>query len=135
MKTTYYGVVHKDKNSDYGVSFPDFPGCVSAGETLEEAKEMAYEALSLHIDGMVSDAEPLPEPTSADSIVHEFEPLAIFPANVTVPTVKVKRYNIAAKTDDMKKIDTFLKRNGRNRDRSSFLVGLALREINKKKSG
>jgi predicted RNase H-like HicB family nuclease len=44
----YIALIHKEENSDYGVSFPDFPGCISAGETLEQAKTMAQEALIGH---------------------------------------------------------------------------------------
>ena len=36
----YIAYLHKDKNSDYGVSFPDFPGCVTGGKTLEEARKL-----------------------------------------------------------------------------------------------
>ena len=43
----YIAILHKDDKSDYGVSFPDFPGCVTAGATLDEAKDMAKEALAL----------------------------------------------------------------------------------------
>ena len=48
----YIAYLHKDSKSDFGVSFPDFPGCVSAGKTLEEARRMAEEALALHIEGL-----------------------------------------------------------------------------------
>ncbi len=44
-KRTYIGLVHKDAGSDYGVSFPNLPCCVTAGATLKEAREMAAEAL------------------------------------------------------------------------------------------
>ena len=60
----YIAYLHKDKRSDYGVSFPDFPGCVTAGRSLEEARELAVEALTLHIAGMVEDGEALPEPST-----------------------------------------------------------------------
>lgn len=40
-------VIHKDKNSDYGVSVPDLPGCYSAGVSFEEALEMSKEAILL----------------------------------------------------------------------------------------
>ena len=33
----YIALVHKDKDTSYGVSFPDVPGCISAGDTFEEA--------------------------------------------------------------------------------------------------
>jgi predicted RNase H-like HicB family nuclease len=45
---TFIGI-HKGKNSDYGVCFPDFPGCVTAGITLDNAMEMSSEALCGHI--------------------------------------------------------------------------------------
>jgi predicted RNase H-like HicB family nuclease len=34
----YIAYLHKDKNSDFGVSFPDFSGCITAGSSLEEAR-------------------------------------------------------------------------------------------------
>jgi predicted RNase H-like HicB family nuclease len=57
----YIAYLHKEKKSDYGVSFPDFPGCITAGETLDEARRNAVEALSLHIKGMLEDGEEIPE--------------------------------------------------------------------------
>ena len=41
----YIALIHKDANSDYGVSFPDLAGCITAGVTLDEARGMASEAL------------------------------------------------------------------------------------------
>jgi predicted RNase H-like HicB family nuclease len=37
----YIAYLHKDRDSDFGVSFPDFPGCVTAGKTLDEARRLA----------------------------------------------------------------------------------------------
>jgi predicted RNase H-like HicB family nuclease len=51
----------------FGVIFPDLPGCVSAGDTAQEASVAAAEALALHIEGMVQDGETLPEPSSPDA--------------------------------------------------------------------
>ena len=67
----YIAYLHKDRDSDFGVSFPDFPGCVTAGRTLEEAHRMAAEALTLHIAGMVDDGEAIPEPSTLDGLVHD----------------------------------------------------------------
>jgi predicted RNase H-like HicB family nuclease len=61
----YIAYLHKDRDSDFGVSFPDFPGCVTAGRTLEEARRMAAEALALHIAGMIEDGEMVPDPSTA----------------------------------------------------------------------
>ena len=51
-RVDYIAIIHKDPNSDFGVSFPDFPGCTSAGRTLDEAKDMAAEALHVCIEEM-----------------------------------------------------------------------------------
>jgi predicted RNase H-like HicB family nuclease len=48
----YIAIVHKEDKSDFGVSFSDFPGCITAGKNIDEAKDMAQEALTLHIQGM-----------------------------------------------------------------------------------
>ena len=65
----YVGLIHKDADSDYGVSFPDFPGCVIAGVTWDEAWAFARGALALHIDGMIEDEDAVPEPASLDAVM------------------------------------------------------------------
>ncbi len=52
MAREYVALIHKEPGSNCGVSFPDFPGCISAGATLEEAEAMAKKALALHIKGL-----------------------------------------------------------------------------------
>lgn len=69
----YIGIIHKDENTDYGVCFPDFPGCITAGSTMEELVEMAKEALEFHMQGMVEDGDLIPQPMSLKQAkVHEF---------------------------------------------------------------
>lgn len=65
----YIALIHKDAGSDYGVSFPDFPGCISAGSSLDEARQFAVEALALHIDGMIEDGDAVPPPSSLETIM------------------------------------------------------------------
>ena len=69
VERKYIDLVHKDADSDYGVSFPDFPGCISAGNTIEEARAMAAEALTLHLDGLEEDGAGVPPPSSADAVL------------------------------------------------------------------
>ncbi|RJX27927.1 MAG: type II toxin-antitoxin system HicB family antitoxin [Dethiobacter sp.] len=52
----------------YTVSFPDLPGCITEGDTLEEALYMAKDALELHLYGMESDNDPIPKPTRPETI-------------------------------------------------------------------
>ena len=69
MWRTYLGLVEKEPDSDYCVHFPDLPGCITAGRTLEEAREMAAEALALHLEGLAEDGDAIPAPSSADAIL------------------------------------------------------------------
>ena len=64
----YVAFVHKDPDSIYGVSFPDFPGCIAAEETMEAALASGTEALAFHVRSMEADGEPIPEPTSLDEV-------------------------------------------------------------------
>jgi predicted RNase H-like HicB family nuclease len=65
----YIATVHKDIDSDYGVQFYDFPGCISAGSTIEGAKEMATEALTGHISLIIEDEDEIPAPSSLEVIL------------------------------------------------------------------
>jgi predicted RNase H-like HicB family nuclease len=64
----YIALVHKDEGTSYGVSFPDVPGCISAGDTLEEALANAGEALCTHLALMRHDGDILPAPRSFEEL-------------------------------------------------------------------
>jgi predicted RNase H-like HicB family nuclease len=68
VETRFYRalIVQDDEDGPrdgYGVIFPDLPGCASSGDTVEQAYEHAFEALALHIEGMIEEHAPLPEPS------------------------------------------------------------------------
>ena len=63
----YVSFIHRD-DAGYGVSFPDFPGCVSVGDSVDEAIRRGGEALAFHVEGLVDDGEPIPPPRSIDAI-------------------------------------------------------------------
>jgi predicted RNase H-like HicB family nuclease len=64
----YIALVHKDDGTSYGVSFPDVPGCISAGDTFEEAVGNAAEALAGHFAAMRADGETIPVPRSFEDL-------------------------------------------------------------------
>ena len=66
--TGYIALVHKDEGTSYGVSFPDVPGCISAGDTFEAAVAHAAEALAGHFAAMRADGDPIPSPRSFDEL-------------------------------------------------------------------
>lgn len=65
----YIALIHKDPDSEFGISFPDFPGCISAAGSADEARVMAVEALALHIAGMIEDDLEIPQPSSLDEVL------------------------------------------------------------------
>ena len=90
----YIAIIHKEPDSDFGVSFPDFLGCITAGRTLDEAKDMALEALTGHIEVMRETGESVPEPSSLDEVMSypEFRDGRAFLVSITEPSkiVRVK---------------------------------------------
>jgi predicted RNase H-like HicB family nuclease len=121
----YIAYLHKDRKSDFGVSFPDFPGCVTAGKTLEEARRMAVEALSLHIEGMMEDGEAIPEAATLDALANDpaMKGAVAFLVNVDVAE-KAGRFNITARKSQMEEIDRRAKKEGMTR--SAYMVTSAL---------
>ncbi len=64
----YIALVHKDEGTSYGVSFPDVPGCISAGDTFEEAVANAAEALAGHLALLRADGDAIPAPRSFEEL-------------------------------------------------------------------
>jgi predicted RNase H-like HicB family nuclease len=127
--SNYIGLIHKDAESDYGVSFPDFPGVVTAGATLDEARHMAEEALALHVEGMVEDGDAIPEPSSLESVManpDNRDGVAIL-VTLKSQTAKAVRINITLPEDVLERIDRFAADHGLSR--SGFLARAASHEI------
>ena len=123
--TSYIALIHKEPRSDFGVSFPDFPGCVTAGRNLDEARKMAEEALALHVDGMREDGEKLPVPSSLESVMARRDNRDAVAILVTLreraqATVRV---NITLAQADLAAIDAHAEATGMTR--SGFLVSAA----------
>ncbi len=121
----YIAYLHKDPKSDYGVSFPDFPGCVTAGKSLDEARRMAAEALCLHIEGMIEDGQAIPKASSLDTLAKDPAMKGAVAFLVTVEILdKVARFNITARRSQMEEIDRRAKKEGMTR--SAYMVTSAL---------
>lgn len=59
-KYFYPAIFHDDEKGGYWISFPDFPECMTQGENIEEAYNMAVEAIGLCIDERIKNKEDLP---------------------------------------------------------------------------
>lgn len=124
-------VIHKDKKSDYGVTVPDLPGCFSAGETMEKALESAREAIACHLEGMLIDGEPVPDPGSIEA--HKKNPeykggvWAVVPADLSKLSGKARRVNITLPERALAQLDRCAKEQGESR--SGLLLRAALEYI------
>jgi len=127
--TSYIALIHKDADSEFGVSFPDLPGCVSVGATLEEARANAEEALLLHIDGIVEDGESIPAPSTLDEVmanpVNRDGAVIIVPLKTTQP--RTVRVNITLPETTLRDIDAYAETHGFTR--SGLLARAAKRMI------
>jgi predicted RNase H-like HicB family nuclease len=115
MSRRYYPalvIADKGQSADegYGVVFPDFPGCISDGNTVLEALEEALEALVLHVAGMTAENLPIPEPAMIgrpdwlpeetvivqSALIPIDLPDHIVRANITMDQALLKRIDTAA---------------------------------------
>jgi predicted RNase H-like HicB family nuclease len=124
---TAYGILHEE-NGVFGVLFPDFPGCVTGGESEEDAVRKADEALTFHVAGMVEDGESIPssrgqkelwqDPDFAESVKDG----VLFIARYELPK-KAVRINISMDESLIEQIDRAAEHMGQSR--SAFLADAA----------
>jgi predicted RNase H-like HicB family nuclease len=120
----YIGLIHKEAASDFGVSFPDFPGVVTAGRSLDDAR-LAEEALAFQIEGMVADGEAIPEPSRLEEVMADPENKdgVVVLVGVKTDTRKAVRVNVTFTEHTLEQIDQFAEAHGYTR--SGFLARAA----------
>ena len=130
MRKLYYpALVDKDADSDFGVSFPDFPGCVSAGESVEEAVLGAQEALAGHVALMLADGDAMPAPSALKEIAAQKEASTV--AVTLIPVVlpgRARRVNVTLDEALLEEIDQI------SNNRSGFLADAARAELARRRA-
>lgn len=118
----YIALIRKEEDTSYGVDFPDFPGCVSGGESLQEALMNARGALSLHIEGMIDDGEDIPAPSPLDEVMKSRHNKDATAALVQPPPITPKsvRVNVLIEQSLLNEIDHAVAEIGSNR--SAFIA-------------
>lgn len=115
----YPVVIHKDPDSDYGVTVPDLPGCFSAGESIDEALAQAVEAIECHLEGLLLDEEPIPPSRSIE--YHSDNPdyaegiWAFVSIDLSRLSGKSKRVNITIPERLLSLMDHYAARHGETR--------------------
>lgn len=132
----YPVVIHKDPESDYGVTVPDVPGCFSAGETLDEALEQVVEAIECHLEGLLLDGEPVPTPQTVEH--HQGNPnyadgiWAFVTVDITKLSGKTRRVNITLPERVLSLMDKYAYAYGETR--SGFIAEAAIAYIASRES-
>jgi predicted RNase H-like HicB family nuclease len=131
----YIAYLQKDSKSDFGVSFPDFPGCITAGKSLDEARRKAPEALAFHIAGMLEDGEKIPKPSKLDELAEDPDRQNAVAFLVTTDFLKSKtvRVNVTARENRIELIDRLARQAGMTR--SSYMVQSATSGVAHKNRG
>ena len=121
-------VIHKEAESDYGVTVPDLPGCFSAGATFEEALDAAREAIEAHVEGLLADGEPIPEKAPMEE--HQNDPAyaggtwALVEIDLSRLSGEVRRINVSFPERILAMVDQAAQQEGESR--SGFLAHAAL---------
>lgn len=113
----------------YGVVFPDGPGCVVAGDTVEQALSDAAAALAAHLDLLAREGEPLPEPGPADAPLRDWLEDAEVVARALVPVEwpgRTVRVNVTVDAGLLERIDRAARELGLSR---SGLLAEAARRL------
>lgn len=122
----FVGIIHKDDKSDFGVSFPDFPGCFSAGSSMQEAKNMAASALQSHIDLCTELNQPIPYAAMSLDAAAQHQAAknaaAFITVNARLPG-RTRRINISLDENIIRQIDNV------STNRSAFLASAALERL------
>jgi predicted RNase H-like HicB family nuclease len=129
-------VLHKDEESDYGVTVPDLPGCFSAGETVDEALTEAVEAIEAHLEGMLLDSEPIPTPKSVEFYKDKPEfsngLWAIVDVDVSKLSGRSRRVNITIPEYLLAMMDQYVAKQGKTR--SGLIAEAAMEYIANKRN-
>ena len=128
----YVSFIHRDE-AGFGVSFPDFPGCLSVGAMIDDAVRLGSEALAFHVEGLVDSGEVIPPPRSIDAIKAAPE-LADWRRDADLVLIPLlldrgssRRVNISLDRGLLEAIDDEARQ--RRMTRSAFLATAARREI------
>lgn len=61
---TYRVLLNKEPEGGYTVTVPSLPGCITYGKSIEDAIDMAKEAIELYIESLIAHGEPVPDETN-----------------------------------------------------------------------
>jgi predicted RNase H-like HicB family nuclease len=64
-----YTVIVEQGAASWGAYVPDLPGCIAAGKSRDEVRRLIREAIEFHVEGLIEQGEPIPEPHSFSELI------------------------------------------------------------------
>ena len=102
-----FAAIHEEDGT-FGVSFPDFPGCITTAATIDDAIFRAEQVIDFHVEGMIEDGEEMPQLRSAARLRAEesewMEGAILVLVPVDLPS-KAQRVNITMDGNLLKRVD------------------------------
>ncbi|HZF07777.1 MAG TPA: type II toxin-antitoxin system HicB family antitoxin [Thermoanaerobaculia bacterium] len=123
--------LHTDDGVKYGVTVPDLPGCFSAGDSFDEAVEMAREAIDAHCELLAEKGLDIPSPRPLAE--HQANPdlagavWVVVDVDIDKYLGRAEKVNITVPARLLHRIDEYAKRHGETR--SGFLTRAAVQAM------
>lgn len=123
----YPVLIHKETDSEYGVTVPDIPGCFTSGKTVREALKNLQEAVSCYYEG--EDIDTPPEPSNVEDLMSREDLYTeggfwlLADIDFSFLSKKIVRINVTMPEYKLTMIDRAAKKLGMSR--SAFLVRAA----------
>lgn len=128
--------IHKDKDSCYGVTVPDIPGCFSAGDTIDDAVANAYNAITEHLELLAEEGILAPGASTVEDLVDnpDYHGAIWFLTDVDVSAFlgKTEKRTVTLPVLVCRRIDALVAKKV-VKSRSSFLANSAIGELNRLK--
>ena len=127
MTRQYYVIFEHGKGS-IGAYSPDFPGCISVGNNLEEAKENITDAIEFYLEDC-SDIPVTSNLKAIEDVIFEGykndNVKVIMQVDIVIPVKKSRRVNITMPEDVLDNIEIYLKKHKEKENRSGLLAEAA----------
>ena len=121
-----------DDRTATGIVFPDIPGAITAGDTIEDAYEMAIEIAHIQLEDLAAAGEPIPTP--GDITTHRQNPefdgwgWGIIDIDISPYLGKTEKVNVTLPGLVIRQIDQYVTVHG-VKSRSAFLASAALEKL------
>jgi predicted RNase H-like HicB family nuclease len=127
----YIALIHRGETGSWGISFPDFPGCISAADrsSFQDIVDRGAQALRFHVEGLREAGMAIPEPRTIEDLradpefADDFADAIVTLVPLLPPRAKPIRINISIDSNLLLEIDAKAEQLGMNR--SEFLAEAA----------